>query len=479
MLTNWIDKYINLILDRNPNKIIKIASGFGPSGKPHIGTLVEQLRVEQIVQKLLKTGYQRHSQCFVDNLDGLRKIPPNFKEITDDFLDIPVCDIPYKNSNLAEINANQLAEQMKIWKINNEIVYASDFYKTQEYYNIAILILKNYHKILDIILPTLSNERKQAYSPFMPICNITGKILKDAVKEYGSGEPGHEYIKYINTNQELITLDLKKDRYKLQWHVNFAARWMACNTDFEMYGKDLIPSAKIAVSICTALGYKPPILMVYELFLNDYGAKMSKSSGNYKLDPELWKEIAPIGSLEYFAFQNPHRAKKLTLEKVIDYVEEYLNKTDFYIFHSIKTNLSFRMLVQLARLTKHDPQLVEKFVQRYHVNKIFTEEEILLIKQACKYAEITYNKQTINMTNDLKLAIAELANEIEQEQNCENLQKIAYTVGNKYFGEENLVTWFANLYILLLGVSSGPRIGTFFAYLGIKETVNRLRNLIN
>lgn len=472
---NWINEQIKLIIQRNPKETIDIASGFGPSGKPHLGTLVEQLRIEQLVRKLRSEGRIVNSRCFVDNLDGLRKIPPEFA-IEDKFLNTPLCDIPYQNSNLATINTTALKKQMDRWDITNEIIFASDFYQTSEFYKIAILILHNYQKILEIILPTLSSERRKVYSPFMPICNVSGKIIQDSVYEYGD-----TYIKYINSKGELVKLDLRFDRYKLQWHVNFAARWIACNTDFEMYGKDLISSARIASRICKVLDYEPPIQMVYELFLNDEGAKMSKSSGNYQLTPELWSTIAPLGSLEYFAFQNPQRAKKLTLKKIPDYIEEYLNKADFYILHPLYTKLSFRMLVQIARLVKFDIQLAQQYMQHYYKEKL-TNNELLLIKQACEYAKLTHNPQTITMDQNLKEAIINLIGKIENIEHHSNdpikLQTLAYDVGKQHFGEKNLAQWFSNLYIILLENDTGPRIGSFFSCVGAKKIIELLKAAI-
>ncbi len=470
--TDWINKQIQLIIERNPKGIIDIASGFGPSGKPHLGTLVEQLRVEQLIRKLRAERRIVRSRCFVDNMDGLRKIPPGFI-IEDKFLNTPLCDIPYQNSNLAMINTADLKEQMNQWNITNEIVFASDFYQTSEFYKVAILILHNYQKILDIILPTLNSERKKFYSPFMPICNISGKIMQDSVCEYGE-----TYIKYINSKGEITKLDLRFDRYKLQWHVNFAARWIACNTDFEMYGKDLISSAEVASQICKALNYNPPIQMMYELFLNDEGAKMSKSSGNYQLTPELWGKIAPLGSLEHFAFQNPQSAKKLTLKKIPDYVEEYLNKTDYYILHPLQTELSFRMLVHIARLVKFDIQVAQQYMQHYY-KKNLTNAELLLVKQACEYAKLTHNPQTITIDQNLKDAIICLIQKIENIENDPvKLQTLTYDIGKKYFGEKNLVQWFSNLYIILLENDTGPRIGSLFACIGIKKVIELLKAAI-
>ena len=38
--------------------------------------------------------------------------------------------------------------------------------------------MEKYEDIMNIILPTLRSERKKTYSPFLPICPVTGKVLE-------------------------------------------------------------------------------------------------------------------------------------------------------------------------------------------------------------------------------------------------------------------------------------------------------------
>ena len=79
---------------------------------------------------------------------------------------------------------------------------------------------------------------------------------------------------------EKIKTQVTKGKCKLQWKVDWAMRWYALNVDFEMYGKDLIPSAELSSKICKLLGAQPPNGFFYELFLDDKGEKISKSKGN-------------------------------------------------------------------------------------------------------------------------------------------------------------------------------------------------------
>ena len=68
----------------------------------------------------------------------------------------------------------------------------------------------------------------------------------------------------------------------------------------------------------------------------------------------------------------------------------------------------------------------------------------------------------------LKRLDAELA-PLPADASAEDIQNIVYEIG-KTGGFENLRDWFRALYEVLLGQSQGPRMGSFIALYGIKET---------
>ena len=55
---------------------------------------------------------------------------------------------------------------------------STDAYKSGLFNETIKKIIKNYDEIINIVLPTLGEERRKSYSPFFPISEITGKILQ-------------------------------------------------------------------------------------------------------------------------------------------------------------------------------------------------------------------------------------------------------------------------------------------------------------
>src|SRR5262249_51598334 len=60
-----------------------------------------------------------------------------------------------------------------------------------------------------------------------------------------------------------------------------------------------------------------------EMYLDEEGHKVSKSVGR-GVGVEQWRRYAPIEVLKYFLILNPRRARKLFLEAIPQYVDEYL-----------------------------------------------------------------------------------------------------------------------------------------------------------
>ena len=109
---------------------------------------------------------------------------------------------------------------------------------------------------------------------------------------------------------------------KLQWKVDWAARWVALGVDYEMAGKDLIDSVTQSGKIARVLGGRPPEGFNYEMFLDEKGEKISKSKGN-GLSLEEWLRYGSEESLAFYIYREPKKAKSLHLGVIPRAVDEY------------------------------------------------------------------------------------------------------------------------------------------------------------
>ena len=246
---------------------------------------------------------------FSDDMDGLRKVPDNVPnaEILEKNLGKPLTNIPDpfgKFKSFGEHNNEMLKEFLNKFEFNFIFKSSTQNYKKGNFNHSLLRVLEKYDEIMNIILPTLREERRKTYCPFLPICPETGKVLE--IPLIGKNEKNGTVI-FDNNNKKLET-NILDGNCKLQWKVDWAMRWFTFDVDFEMYGKDLNESAILSGKICRVLGKSPPNGFAYELFLDEKGEKISKSKGN-GISIDQWLRYASPESLSLYMYPNQRELK--------------------------------------------------------------------------------------------------------------------------------------------------------------------------
>ncbi len=249
---------------------------------------------------------------FSDDLDGLRKIPDNVpnQNMLKEYLGKPLTSIPdpfEKYDSFGSHNNAKLQSFLDLFGFNYDFISSTQKYQSGDFDETLKLILQEHQKIISIILPTLRSERQKTYSPFLPLSPITGEVMQVKISEY---RPYSNSIIFIDpSNDKLTEVEVTGGNCKLQWKVDWAMRWMALGVDYEMCGKDLIESVDLASKICRLLGKHPPVSLIYEMFLDEKGEKISKSIGN-GISIDQWLRYASPESLSLFMYHKPKTAKK-------------------------------------------------------------------------------------------------------------------------------------------------------------------------
>jgi lysyl-tRNA synthetase, class I len=283
----WPYEEARRLLKRYPNgkadgQAIIFECGYGPSGLPHIGTFNEVLRTTMV-----RNAFQALSDAptrlieFSDDMDGLRKVPdnvPNHAMLTE-HLGKPLSRIPdpfEKFESFAAHNNAMLRDFLDQFGFEYEFISSSSQYESGAFDDALKNVLRSYQGILDIMLPTLRKERAATYSPILPISEKTGIVLQVPV-EVVDAEAG---LVRFDDDGDMVTQSVLGGKSKLQWKVDWAMRWVALGVDYEMYGKDLTDSGVQSGKIARVLGGRPPESLIYEMFLDEKGEKISKSKGN-------------------------------------------------------------------------------------------------------------------------------------------------------------------------------------------------------
>ncbi len=483
-------------------------TGYGPSGLPHIGTFGEVARTTMVRRafELLAPGIPTRLFAFSDDRDGLRKVPDNIpnKEMVTQHLGKPLTAIPDPfgtHESFGHHNNARLRGFLDSFGFEYEFQSATDWYTSGRFDEGCLQVLRHYDPIMEVMLPTLGEERQQTYSPFLPVCPKTGKVLQVPVVERNV-EAGT--IVYKDEDGSFVEAPVTGGRVKLQWKADWAMRWFVLGVDYEMSGKDLIPSYQLASRICRIMGGTPPMNLSYELFLDEKGQKISKSKGN-GLAVEDWLCYAPPESLALFMFQKPKAAKRLYFDVIPRTVDEYLTFLDkfpaeddakrlnnpvWHIHHGKppqpETGLSYNILLNLASVCHaEDRAVLWHFISRYVPGATPVSAPILdrLVDYAVAYYKdfVKPGKRYRLPTADEAKALSDLAAELAAlpaGSDAEAIQTVVYEVGKRHPAFAELKAWFQALYEILLGQDQGPRMGSFIALYGIGETVALIRRAL-
>lgn len=474
-------------------------TGYGPSGLPHIGTFGEVARTTYVRHAFeCLTGMKTRLFCFSDDRDGLRKVPDNIpnQDMVRKYLEFPLTAVPDPfecHKSFGEHNNNKLMEFLDSFGFEYEFQSATDWYISGRYNDILLKILQNHERILEIMLASLREERAATYSPFLPISPKTGKVLQVRIDEYRINDGT---IVFKDEDGSTVELPVTNGNCKLQWKVDWAARWCVLGVDYEMAGKDLIDSVKLSSKICRILGGTPPEGFNYELFLDQEGKKISKSKGN-GLTVDEWLRYAPQESLANFMFASPKSAKKLYFDviprQVDDYtahLQSYLEQTpekqiDNPVWHIHNGNpprpesdISYTLLLNLVSACNTDDSgVLWKFIQKYIPGASPETRPFLdkLVHHAINYYNDFVKPEKVFSipADEERAALSDLRErlaEMDKSASAEDIQTVVFAVGKQH-NFENLRLWFNALYRNLLGQNEGPRMGSFAALYGLDNTI--------
>ncbi|VAW45721.1 Lysyl-tRNA synthetase (class I), partial [hydrothermal vent metagenome] len=422
---------------------------------------------------------------------------PN-QELMQTFIGKPLSRIPDPFSNeypsFGAANNARLMAFLDDYGFDYEFASATDYYSSGRFDDALMIMLKNYDKVMDIILPTLGEERRATYSPFLPICPRTGVVLQVPMiaRDVKKGT-----ITYIDPEtEEKIETSVKGGAVKCQWKADWALRWFALGIDYEMAGKDLIESVHLSSRIVKALGGTPPIGFNFELFLDENGQKISKSKGN-GLTIEDWLKYAPPESLALFMFQKPKTAKRLYFDIIPKTVDEYYQFAKSYHTQDIAKKIenpaffihsgdpsehempiSFALLLNLVSAANaQDKTVLWGFISNYVVGatpKTHPELDRLAGFAIAYFEDFIKPNKKFRKPDEKEAKALEDLNEglktLGEENDASAIQNLIFEIGKRHEFDP-LRDWFKALYQILLGQDQGPRFGSFVALYGVNETI--------
>jgi len=516
----WIDKLaFELIerekqLGRDTDGIIRVESGLGASGIPHIGSLGDAVRAYGIKLALENLGYKSELIAYSDDLDGLRKIPEGLDVKEENIgrrvsaIADPLCD---EHDSYGEHMSSLLLDGLNRLGIEYDHKTASQTYKDGLLTEQIHKILVNDKKIGDKIEELTGQQKFQTTVPYFPVCQRCDRLYTTESFEYIKDEKKVRYrCKDSEIGSHIIKgcghegeSDITKDLGKLAWKVEFAARWQAFDIRFEAYGKDIMDSVKVNDWVSDEiLEFPHPHHVKYEMFLDKGGKKISKSLGNV-VTSQRWLTYGTPKSILLLLYKRITGARELGFEDIPALMDEY-NELENIYFGKTKvdndaklvkskglyeyvnllnppknssTHVNYRLLIELCNIFKDHTveHVVSKLIdygtikeKNPHVEKL-----IGLAKQySADFEETKIPATKITVDDSAKDALKQLADLLSKNEKIDDLQNSIYNIA-----KENQVQprdFFKTLYQIILSTNRGPKIGPFIEDVGMKEVADKI-----
>ena len=521
----WIDKLaFELIerekqLGRETDGIIRVESGLGASGIPHIGSLGDAVRAYGVKLALENLGYKSELIAYSDDLDGLRKIPEGLT-VDSENIGKRVSSIPdpvegCKHNSYGEHMSSLLLDGLDDLGIEYVHKTAHETYKNGLLVDQIHKILVNSKKIGGKIEEMTGQQKFQTVIPYFPICDACDKLYTTESFEYIEEEKKIRYRckdSEIGSNKILGCghegeSDITKGLGKLAWKVEFAARWSAFDIRFEAYGKDIMDSVKVNDWVADEiLGFPHPHHVKYEMFLDKGGKKISKSLGNV-VTSQRWLTYGTPESILLLLYKRITGARELGFEDIPGLMDEY-NELESIYFGKTKVDneaklvkskglyeyvnllnppknpsphVNYRLLIELCKIFKDHTveHVVSKLIDYGTIKETnpHIEKLIGLAKQySADFVETKIPAMKITVDDSAKDALRQLVDLLSKNEKTEDLQNSIYSIA-----KENQVPpkdFFKILYQIILSTNRGPKIGPFIEDIGKKKVADIISKYI-
>jgi len=501
----WLTKAAKAAEARKPKGEIIIESGISPSGGYHMGYLREIILCDAVKLTLEKRGRQAKHVHFVDDLDGFRKLPKNLPASYEQYLGKPLCDIPApdgSDQSYADYALKEFLESLSLLGVDVEVIRSHLKYRSGFF---GPAIEKTLAKIKETrqVLEDISG--RELTDDWAPIQVNEDGYLKN--RRFVSIDTSKKEIIYIDGDDKQQTISYAKGDVKLNWRLDWPARWWLLDVNLEPFGRDHATKGGSydtgAALMDKVFDHPAPVSLPYN-FVNRAGEtkKMSASAGNGILMSEV-VSVLPAEVVRYFILKSsPDKLiffdPQAGVVRLIDEYAELLAKSDktpdeeqlielcTHGVERIVSNVPFSHLVESYQAAlKDEAKTIEIIGRTEHAEAAAKEAE--LIKRELKFIASWLDKWA---SDDVKFSLAEkvkpsdfsedektflnkLAEKVAKfstDASGEDFHKAIYDITGLEPSDK-----FKTLYRLLINQDHGPRAGWFLSILPRDWLIKRLK----
>jgi lysyl-tRNA synthetase class 1 len=508
----WLDQIVDEALRAYPEGEITVSSGISPSASYHIGHFREALTADAIAWGLRRRGRKARHMHVVDNFDPLRKRYHFLPERFEQYVGWPICLVPDPfecHSSYATHYSEEFKAAARQMGVEMEVIYSyEDQYRTGKMAPYIEQAMAHIPEIRRIFKEVAHRDLAPDWAPI--------QILSDA-KSFNEW-------KFIELDSKTKTLRYRRPdgsegemryddgRVKLNWRLDWPARWALHDVRVEPYGKEHATKGGSydtgAGFVREVFGAEPPLPLPYDTInLVGDNKKMSSSLGNL-VTPAQALEIMPPEILRFFVLKSlPKRVlyfdSGLGLYNLIDEFsklegavlggghpefEEAYKVAAAHALERTISSVSFGHLVQCYQAAERDGERTLGLLRRSGYETAVQQEDEVIRRELDfvrnwldKYApdSVKFAVQNglpeVELSDEQRAFLARLAETVETERdlNGQGMHDAIYAAAQAEGLKPGQA--FVTLYRVILGKDAGPKAGWFLAELDGKWLVKRLK----
>ena len=332
---HWSEAAAASVLASHPdNELYTCAAGISPSGIVHFGNFRDVITTFMVANALREQGKNVRFIFSWDDFDRFRKVPQGIDPSFSRYIGMPLSAVPDPHGELPSYARRfELEFENSMRELGMELEYRC---QTQEYqsgrYDDQILhCLRHRRRIAEILLSFMSDKGKaqkginpeEYTASFWPISVYSRFTGKDRTTVLSFDEQSGVLTYRCDETGNTESVDLRIDRIaKLSWKVDWPMRWAAENVIFEPGGHDhAAPGGSYDVASAIAgeiFQREPPLFVGYQFIgLQGLDGKMSGSSG-MAVSPARLLEIYEPALLKWlYARKGPDQGFSLAFDSEI------------------------------------------------------------------------------------------------------------------------------------------------------------------
>lgn len=304
---NWLNQIVDELIARHPDGEILIESGSAPSGSYHLGHLREVLTPDAIYLELKRRGRQARHIHFVDDFDALRKVPFNVSSDYEQYLGMPLCDIPAPDGSDRSYADFFLSDLEKVCRLLGiEVSFIRSYTKYRSGFDVPAIekVMASLPAVKQAIT-TASN--RQLDEDWVPIQILVDGRFKN--RKYIDIDTNTKTIRFVHADGTEGVANYAKGDVKLDWRLDWPTHWWLQNVHVEPFGRDHSSAGSSydtgAQLMKDVFDATPPLPVPYD-FINMAGdtKKMSASKGTGLSAVEA-AQIMPAEVMRFFVLRAP------------------------------------------------------------------------------------------------------------------------------------------------------------------------------